>query len=159
MSAYLMVSSSFMNFVHSWMMCSWVSSDSLQYLHLRVSWPFLWFILTVIILVLALSIAWLCFLVSLSMYSGLHFLGVVHLFSPVVDFCFVFFLCFLFYFLYNWLSTILQIRCIIDVPPTCSHNSCSSLAFVFGLQVAMSVTIPQWCIPIYQRCVVRGIAL
>ena len=71
-------------------MCSWVSSASQQYLHLRVSWPFLWFILTVIILVLALSIAWLCFLVSLSMYSGLRSLGLVLCFLQWLIFVFFF---------------------------------------------------------------------
>ena len=39
-SAYLMGFSSLLIFVHSWMMCSWVSSASQQYLHLRVLWPF-----------------------------------------------------------------------------------------------------------------------
>ena len=69
-------------------MWSWVSSASQQYLHLRVSWPFLWFILTVIILVLALSIAWLCFLVSLSMYSGLRSLGLALYFLQWLIFVF-----------------------------------------------------------------------
>ena len=96
-SAYLIGFSSLLIFVHSWMMCSWVSSASQQYLHLRVSWPFSWFILTVIMLVLALSIAWLCFLVNLHVYWS-SFFGVGPLFSPVVDFCFFF--CFFFYFLF-----------------------------------------------------------
>ena len=80
--------SSFVTYVHSWMMCSWVSSASQQYLHLRVSWPFLWFILTVIILVLALSIAWLCFLVSISMYSGVRSFGLVTWFLQWLIFVF-----------------------------------------------------------------------
>ena len=87
-SAYLMSFSSLLTFLHSWMMCSWVSSASQQYLHLRVSWPFLWFILTVIMLVLALSIAWLCFLVSLSMYSGLRSLGLAFCFLQWLIFVF-----------------------------------------------------------------------
>ena len=97
-SAYLMGFSSLLIFVHSWMMCSWVSSASPQYLHLRVSWPFLWFILTVIMLVLALSIAWLCFLVSLSMYSGLRSLRMALCFLQWLTFVFLF--CFFFYFLF-----------------------------------------------------------
>ena len=87
-SAYLMGFSSLLIFWHSWTMCSWVSSASPQYLHLRVSWPFLWFILTDIMLVLALSIAWLCFLVSLSMYSGLRSLGMVLCFLQCLTFVF-----------------------------------------------------------------------
>ena len=95
-SAYLMGFSSLLIFVHSWMMCSWVSSASQQDLHLRVSWPFLWFILTVIMLVLALSIAWFCFLINLSMYSGLRSLGMALCFLQWL----IFFFCFFFYFLF-----------------------------------------------------------
>ena len=60
-SAYLMLSAFLFSLWLSCIMCSWVSSVSLQNLHLWFAWSFLWFILTSIMLALALSIAWLSF--------------------------------------------------------------------------------------------------
>ena len=48
----------------------------------------MWFILTVIMLVVDFSIAWLCFLASLSVYPGLRFLGLVTCFFQWLDLVF-----------------------------------------------------------------------
>ena len=79
-------------FWQSRMTCSCVSSASLQNLLLWFSWSFLRFILTFIMLTLALSIAWLSLLVSSFIYSGLLVLMlVVKLLRCFILFCFLLF--------------------------------------------------------------------